>query len=60
MVIGSEVSKGRKGGWSISLRTATFEGLLRVSDVNQLAQALVNGIGPGKALGCGLLSLAPS
>ena len=60
MVIGSEVSKGRKGGSSISLRTATFEGLLRVSDVNQLAQALVNGIGPGKALGCGLLSLAPS
>jgi CRISPR system Cascade subunit CasE len=36
-----------------------FEGLLRAENPDCLRQALVAGIGPGKALGCGLLSIAP-
>lgn len=36
-----------------------FEGVLRVSDPERFQEALVNGIGPGKAYGFGLLSIAP-
>lgn len=35
-----------------------YEGLLRVTDPEKLVAAVVNGIGPAKAFGCGLLSLA--
>lgn len=37
-----------------------FEGLLRVTDPSALAAAVTGGIGPGKAFGLGLLSLARS
>jgi CRISPR system Cascade subunit CasE len=37
-----------------------FDGFLSVEDPAQLGQALVNGIGHGKALGLGMLSLAPA
>jgi len=50
----------RRGGRApIRLRTVCFEGLLRVERAADLRLALVGGIGPGKAFGCGLLSLAP-
>ena len=35
-----------------------FEGLLRITDTNAFLQTLVQGIGPAKAFGFGLLSLA--
>ena len=37
----------------------TFEGILEVSDPQQFTEALINGIGSGKAYGFGLLSIAP-
>jgi CRISPR system Cascade subunit CasE len=40
------------------LRSARYEGLLRVVDPAQLKETLAQGIGPGKAFGFGLLSLA--
>ncbi|MFF2353451.1 type I-E CRISPR-associated protein Cas6/Cse3/CasE [Kitasatospora sp. NPDC058115] len=43
----------------VTLTTATFEGRLRVSDPGLLHGALLGGIGPSKAYGCGLLTLAP-
>ena len=43
----------------ISLGVATFEGVLTVTDTASLRNALLNGIGPAKAYGCGLLTLAP-
>jgi CRISPR system Cascade subunit CasE len=43
----------------IRIETARFEGVLEVTDAELLRAALQNGIGPGKAFGCGLLSLAP-
>lgn len=52
------VTKGR-GGPTITMHTATFEGRLTVTDVDLLTHALLNGIGPSKAYGCGLLTLAP-
>ncbi len=43
----------------VRITTVTFEGRLRVTDVARLRAALLGGIGPGKAYGCGLLTLAP-
>jgi CRISPR system Cascade subunit CasE len=48
-----------KGGRDIVLATATFQGRLRVTDTDALRAALLNGIGPAKAYGQGLLTLAP-
>ncbi|TBV04971.1 type I-E CRISPR-associated protein Cas6/Cse3/CasE [Stutzerimonas kirkiae] len=57
LVTGSELLRGRKGEACISLLKVCFEGRLRVRDVAAMAQAVSAGIGPGKAFGCGLLSL---
>ncbi|QKV71350.1 type I-E CRISPR-associated protein Cas6/Cse3/CasE [Streptomyces harbinensis] len=43
----------------VTLSTATFEGRLRVTDPATFTDRLLNGIGPAKAYGCGLLTLAP-
>lgn len=43
----------------VTLTTAQFDGVLRVQDVPRFRETLVTGIGPGKAYGCGLLTVAP-
>ena len=43
----------------ISLATVLFDGLLKVTDAGLFRQAIATGIGPGKAFGCGLMSIAP-
>lgn len=43
----------------IVLTTATFEGRLTVTDPDRLRESLLDGIGPAKSYGCGLLTLAP-
>jgi CRISPR system Cascade subunit CasE len=43
----------------IVLDTVLYEGVLEVTGAEALRQAVARGIGPGKAFGCGLLSLAP-
>lgn len=57
LVTGSELLGGRKADNRISVLKACFEGRLQVRDSVLLTQALCSGIGPGKAFGCGLLSL---
>jgi CRISPR system Cascade subunit CasE len=37
-----------------------FDGILRITDANVFRKTLVRGIGPGKAFGFGLLSVAPA
>ncbi|GAB3558397.1 CRISPR system Cascade subunit CasE [Actinopolyspora lacussalsi] len=49
----------KRGSKPVVLHTATFEGRLRVTSVELLRRALLHGIGPAKAYGCGLLTLAP-
>lgn len=44
----------------VIVQTATFEGRLTVTDAGALREALLGGIGPAKAYGCGLLTLAPA
>ncbi|RJQ89102.1 type I-E CRISPR-associated protein Cas6/Cse3/CasE [Amycolatopsis panacis] len=46
-------------GRTVTLTTATYEGHLRITDPDALRTALTEGIGPAKAYGCGLLTLAP-
>ncbi|KKW67379.1 CRISPR-associated protein Cse3 [Lampropedia cohaerens] len=58
VVIASDVLKARKQTHVISLQRACYEGNLVATDVASFANAIQNGIGPGKAFGCGLLSLA--
>lgn len=48
-----------RGGGRITLQVVQFDGLLRAEKPAKLEQALVSGIGHAKALGLGMLSLAP-
>ncbi|MEW6230411.1 MAG: type I-E CRISPR-associated protein Cas6/Cse3/CasE, partial [Bacillota bacterium] len=41
------------------LRSVRYDGVLRVKDPTLFKKALFGGIGPGKAFGFGLLSVAP-
>ncbi len=43
----------------VTLETATFEGLVEVVDPQAARRTLLNGVGPGKAYGMGLMTLAP-
>lgn len=58
LLIGSEVMTAFKGKFPVTLRTALYEGVMECSDVKLLENALLCGVGRGKAFGLGLLSLA--
>lgn len=47
------------GGNAIRVYSALFEGRLTVTDATRFRQALESGIGHGKVMGLGLLSIAP-
>ncbi|WP_432828559.1 type I-E CRISPR-associated protein Cas6/Cse3/CasE [Dactylosporangium sp. CA-092794] len=47
-----------RGMHSVTLTTATYDGVLDVTDADAFRQALVQGIGHAKAYGCGLLTIA--
>ncbi len=52
----------RRGAGSarrVVVESALFEGVLEVTDPERFRAALERGIGPAKAFGCGLLSIAP-
>lgn len=49
----------RRGEPPVVLDVATFEGVLRVTDSDRMRATLIDGIGKGKAYGCGLVTLAP-
>jgi CRISPR system Cascade subunit CasE len=42
----------------VTLDVATFEGVLKITDLSAFKRALINGIGRGKAYGCGMLTVA--
>ncbi len=44
---------------SVTLRVATYEGILEVTDRDAFVHALSFGIGRGKGYGCGLMTIAP-
>lgn len=46
--------KGQRGR-TIVCSTLDYQGILRVTDPERLAQVLLDGVGPARAFGCGLL-----
>ncbi len=48
-------SKEQRSG---KIQSVLFDGVCSITDANALKQAMVEGIGPAKAFGCGLLSVA--
>ncbi|MBM2622927.1 type I-E CRISPR-associated protein Cas6/Cse3/CasE [Actinoplanes sp. LDG1-06] len=48
----------KRGAYPVTLTTATFDGILEITDKDQFRAALSSGIGHAKAYGCGLLTLA--
>lgn len=48
-----------KSGHPITLAQAQIEGQLKVSDPAQFARSFAQGIGRGRAFGCGLLQIVP-
>jgi CRISPR system Cascade subunit CasE len=59
MIVKNERLEFRKADRKIvSLSVAEFEGTLEIKDKKAACEALIKGIGHGKAYGCGLLTLA--
>jgi len=58
LIVNHHYIKTRKAGALLSLLRVHYEGVLCVRDAQRLCSTLLAGIGPGKALGCGLLSVA--
>lgn len=55
-----QTSRKKENGRPITLYTVQFDGRLQVTDPDKLLTAVQTGVGPAKAFGCGLLSLAPA
>ncbi|HFQ94140.1 MAG TPA: type I-E CRISPR-associated protein Cas6/Cse3/CasE [Anaerolineae bacterium] len=43
----------------LTIYTVQYDGRLQITDADKFREALQKGIGPAKAFGCGLLSIAP-
>lgn len=51
-------SKGKDNNRQVTLRTASFEGKLTITNLKGFTDTLVSGIGRAKAYGCGMLTIA--
>lgn len=58
VVNGRGVRSFRRQEGRVTVATAVFDGHLEIVDPDLLRTAMVDGIGPAKAYGCGLLTLA--
>jgi CRISPR system Cascade subunit CasE len=57
----SRVTFKRRGSpAAVVIQVVTYEGRIVVADADLLRHALLSGIGPAKAYGCGLMTLAPA
>lgn len=57
-VVERSTQKFRRQQATVTLSTAVFEGVLQIEDASLLIDAMKEGIGRGKAYGCGMLTLA--
>lgn len=60
LVVDEGKSTGNRAGRRITFEGVRFDGSLRISDAERFRTALCGGIGPAKAYGFGLLSIARS
>ena len=56
-VFGRKDRETQKSG-KVTIGRVVYEGILRIEEVGAFRQMLVNGLGPSKAYGCGLMTLA--
>lgn len=56
---GCSTGQRSTSGDRLAFGIARFDGVLEVEDAERLRAAIAAGIGPAKAFGCGLLSIAP-
>ena len=54
------VDRFAKGGHNVTLGKATLTGFLDVTDKARFAASVLQGIGRGRAFGCGLLQIVPA
>lgn len=54
-----ETLRFRRRTGVVTLTTATYEGILTISDPAAIRRAMTSGIGRAKGYGCGMLTLAP-
>ncbi|WP_340682544.1 type I-E CRISPR-associated protein Cas6/Cse3/CasE [Amycolatopsis coloradensis] len=57
-VVDRSVRRFGRGGASVTISMATFDGHLDIEDVDAMRRSLTFGIGRAKAYGCGLLTLS--
>jgi CRISPR system Cascade subunit CasE len=53
------VNRTREAASGQRLRSVRYDGVLEVTDADRFREALIRGVGPAKAFGFGLLSIAP-
>lgn len=58
VVTAQDLMNSRKEGRPLIIQRVLYDGYLEVADSGLLSRALMAGIGPAKAFGCGLLSVA--
>ncbi|MGX1778160.1 type I-E CRISPR-associated protein Cas6/Cse3/CasE [Nocardia brasiliensis] len=51
--------KRRDAGHRVTLHTATYEGVLRITDTKMARHCFLQGVGTARGYGCGLVSIAP-
>jgi len=57
-VVPAGIVNAKKAGATLSFYSVTFQGALKVVDKDKFIETLANGIGSGKGMGFGLLSVA--
>lgn len=57
-VVERRVHRFDRQGARVTIATATYQGMLEVTDIDALRHHLTHGIGRAKAYGCGLMTLA--
>lgn len=58
-IVRSEISRFNKGSQRITLKKTTIKGLLNVTDRELFVKSFEEGLGRGRAFGCGLLRIVP-
>ena len=59
-VTARETLRFPRGGRTVTIARAQFDGVLEVTDVDEMRKTLTTGLGKAKAYGCGLMTLARS
>lgn len=59
-MIFTKSGEGNASGRQVVIQAATFEGRLRVEYPGTARASLLDGVGPARAYGCGLITLSPS